>query len=160
LKIIIVESVGVSKNIIQEIANAQLPDLEHLELYLGHYGFNNTIEDLESIMNGGKFPNLNYLALKNSYIQDEIALKIANAPILDQIEILDLSLGLLTDVGAQALLESSNVKKLKLLNLEYNYISNEMAEKMEVLGIEVRVGGQKIPDVHDGKEYRYIDVIE
>jgi hypothetical protein len=162
LKTLIIEAGGLPPNVIQEVSNAQLPDLEHLEIWLGSdsYGFDSKIEDFETIINGGKFPKLNYLALKNSIIQDEIAIKIAHSTILDQIEILDLSMGLLSDVGAQALLDSPKVKNLKFLNVERNYMSDKMAKKIKALGTKVKVTGQKTPDDIYGKEFRYVEVSE
>lgn len=160
LKTLIVQAGGLPPNVIQEISNAQLPDLEHLEIWLGsdYYGFDSKIEDFETIINGGKFPKLKYLGLKNSIIQDEIALKIANSTILDQIETLDLSMGTLTDMGAQALLDSPKIKNLKFLNLNHHYMSDDMMEKLKASGISVSVDNQKASE--DDEESRYVEVSE
>ena len=162
LKTLIVETGGLPKNVIQEISNAQLPDLEHLEVWLGsdQYGFNSTIEDLETLISGSKFPKLKYLGLKNSILQDEIALKIINSPVLDRIEILDLSMGTLTDIGAQALLDSPKVRNLKLLNLNHHYMSDEMMSKMKASGIQVSIEDREDGYEYDGEISRYVEVGE
>ncbi len=46
-------------------------------------------------------------------IGDDIAQAIAHAPILDRLEVLDLSQGIISDVGAEALLASPKVNKVE-----------------------------------------------
>ena len=58
--------------------------------------------------------------MRNSDQADEFASEIASSPVLKQIEVLDLSLGVLTDAGAEALLASPATKKLKRLDLHHN----------------------------------------
>jgi len=83
LKTLVIQTGGLPPNVVQDIANADLPNLEKLELWLGddNYGFESSIEDFDAIINGGKFPKLTYLGLKNSNIQDEIAIAIAKSPL-------------------------------------------------------------------------------
>ncbi len=159
LKSLIIECGGLGKDVINQIANAKIPKLEHLELYLGtdDYGFDGSIEDIKPFMKKGLFPKLTYLGLKDSIMQDEIATEIANAEILDQIEVLDLSLGTLGDKGAQSLVESPKIKNLKKLDLHYHYMSKEMMKKIKDIGITVDVSDQQ--DEED-EEDRYVSVSE
>ncbi len=159
LKTLIIETGGLPPNVITEISNAHLPKLEKLELWLGSdwYGFNSKIEDFETLINGGKFPKLKYLGLKNSIIQDEIAVQIAHSPILDQLETLDLSMGLLSDIGAQALLDSPKIKKLSFLNLNHHYLSDGIMERLNELGIPISMNNQ-CSEHEDGT--RYVEVSE
>lgn len=101
LEELIIISGGLGKAVLDHIATSQLPNLRKLELYLGveDYGFDGSLADLLPLIEVGKFPKLTYLGLKNSQIQDEIAGALANAPILDQLDTLDLSLGTLSDEG-------------------------------------------------------------
>ena len=68
---------------------------------------------------------------------------------------LDLSMGTLTDQGGALLLEKlpafPNVKKL---DLHYNYLSEEMAEKLKGLSAEVDVSEINKPDIYRDEVYR------
>lgn len=158
LKALTIECGGLPKSIINTIANAQLPNLEHLCLYIGvdNYGFDGEITDFHPFMEQGRFPKLTYLGLTDSEIADEIAIAIADAPILDQLETLDLSNGTLSDKGGEALLASGKILKLKRLDLHYHYLSNDMVKKFKSLGIVVDVSDQQ--DIDD--EWRYPAVTE
>lgn len=161
LKTLIIETGGLPPNVVNDISNAELPNLEKLEVWLGddNYGFGSKIEDFENIINGGKFPKLTYLGLQNSIIQDDIAVKVAQSPILNQLDTLDLSMGILTDVGGQALLDSPNVKKLKHLNLNHHFMSDDMMTKLRGLGISVSLNATRDYD-DDDDDYRYVEVNE
>ncbi|BFH11652.1 hypothetical protein J6TS7_07520 [Paenibacillus dendritiformis] len=106
LKELVIICGGLPAEVLADIRNAKLPELRKLELYLGvdEYGFSGSLDDVLSVAKPGLFPKLTYLGLKDSEIQDEIAQALADAPILDQLETLDLSYGTLSDAGAEALL--------------------------------------------------------
>ena len=145
-----------------EIASANLPSLEHLELWLGtpEYEGDATVEDLAPLFGGEKFPKLRYLGLKNSEIQDDIAAVIALAPVTSRIEVLDLSMGTLGDEGAKALLGSPAVKRLKKLDIHHHYCSPETVKALQGLGIEVNADEVCEPDNWGGQEHRFIAVSE
>jgi hypothetical protein len=163
LKTLIIECGGLPNDVIKSIINAKLPDLEHLELWLGdaNYGFDGSLKTIKPLLEMGAFPKLGYLGLRDSEIIDEIATEIANAPLLKPLKILDLSMGSLTDKGAQALLDGDGIKTLKKLDLHFHYLSTIMMEKLEGLGIEVDVSDKQDEDVdNDGEIYRYVAVSE
>jgi predicted DNA-binding WGR domain protein len=153
---------GLDHGVIDSIGNALLPQLEHLELYLGtdDYGFTGTIKNIEPLMIKGKFPALKYLGLRDSILADEIAIAIAESDILDQVEVLDLSLGILTDKGGEALVNSSKVPGLKKLDLHYHFMSTEMMAKIKAIGINVDVSDRQEDDKYNGEIYRYVSVGE
>lgn len=142
---------GLPKSVIEEITSARLPELKKLELYLGvdNYGFDGGVEDILPLLNGDLFPKLKYLGLKDSEIQDEIAIAAADAPILDQLDTLDLSYGTLSDEGGKALLASERIKKLKHLNLSYHYMSDELLLRWKQSGLSVDVTDQQEADEED-----------
>jgi predicted DNA-binding WGR domain protein len=158
LKALTIECGGLPKSIIQTISSAQLPNLEHLQLYLGvdEYGFDASLADLHPFMQKGLFPKLKYLGLVDSEIADEIAAVIATAPVLEQLETLDLSMGTLTDIGGRALLDSKQLNGLKKLDLHYHYLSNEMIKEFKKMPILVDVSDQQ--EAED--DWRYPAVTE
>lgn len=149
---------GLPKEVLHSIAQAHFPQLKKLELYLGvdNYGFDGSLEDVLKVIEPGKFPELVYLGLKDSEIQDEIAIALADAPILDQLHTLDLSMGTLSDKGAEALLQSERVKKLQYLDLSYHYMSDKMIKRWRQSGLNVDVSDQQDED----DDYRYPSLTE
>ena len=162
LKTLVIETAGLPKASLQGIRESVLPELERLEIWLGsdERGGNCTIDDLKPLVLDNPFPKLKALALKNSEIINDVAKLLATAPILSQLEELDLSLGTLTDEGALALLESEGVEGLKKLNLSYHFMSNEVMERFSSLGIAVDVSNQEEPDNWDGEDHYYVAVSE
>lgn len=158
LRYLILESGGLPPNVIEEVANAKLPKLEHLELWLGseNYGFGSTVQDFTSILKRTGFPELRYLGLRDSEIADDLAKALDQAPVLNQLEVLDLSMGTLGDEGAKALLANAAVRKLKMLDLHHHYISDEVSQQLRQLGITVNLDDKQQPD----DDYRYIQVAE
>lgn len=162
LKSLIVETGGMDANILEELATAQLPNLELLELWLGteDYGWNGSIEQVKPFLSKDLFPNLHFLGLKNSEISDEIATALIGANILDIVTTLDLSMGTLSDKGGAALLENEAIHELNYLNLRHHYLSNDMMKKLEDLGIKINLNGQEKDDEYDGVSYRYVEIGE
>lgn len=145
LRRLVVASSGLSAEVIQGVGASELPALEHLELWLGgpDDGADHEVADLEPILSGARLPRLRHLALRNSEIQDEVAAAVASAPIVPQLEVLDLSLGTLGDDGATALLAGRSLTHLKKLNLHHNYLSEPLRQRirqaLEPAGVEVDV---------------------
>lgn len=155
---LVIESGGLPANVVKEIGQAQLPNLEHLELWLGerNYGWDGNVEDFAPIFSGEPFPALRHLGLRNFENTDALAKLLADAPILDRIESLDLSLGTLGDEGAAALSASPKVARLIRLDIHHHYVSDKELEPLRALGIELNVDDQNEPDEYDGESYRYI----
>jgi hypothetical protein len=162
LKSLIIQSGGLDAGVVREVAAADLPELEHLELWLGteRYGGNATVADLAPILEGGLFPKLKYLGLRDSDISDEIAQALATSPLLERIRELDLSLGTLTDQGAEALLGNPMIAKLEKLDVRHHYCSEKMTAKLQKLGVEVDASEREEPYVADGDVYRFVAVSE
>lgn len=158
LKSLIVESGGTSAATIREILVSNLPALEHLEIWMGddNYGGDSSIEDLQPVFEGIHWPKLKYLGLRNCPYADDIAAAIVQAPILGQLETLDLSLGTLGDEGASALLECDAISGLRKLDLHHNYISEEVGKALEKRFRSVDVSSDAYGDDDD----RYIAVSE
>jgi len=132
LKRLIVETGGLGADTVSSICLLNLPNLEHLELWFGsdNYGGDASAEDLAPILSGKLFPKLTSLGLMNSEFANDIARELAGAPVLEQIKTLDMSMGTMTDEGAQHLLSNPALAKLERIDLTDNYISDEMAAKL------------------------------
>ena len=162
LKTLVIESGGLAAEVIREIMGANLPELEHLEIWLGdpNYGATTTVDDLAPLLEGKLFPKLRYLGLRDSHIATEIAIAIADAEIVSRLETLDLSLGTLVDEGAQALVDSERIKGLKKLDLHHHFCSDEMMEKLNKLPIWIDSSDKLEPDEWGGELWRYVAVSE
>jgi len=150
---------GLPASVLQSIHKANLPELRKLELYLGvdDYGFDGNLEkDILPFLYENPFPKLTSLGLKDSELQDEIAIAAANAPVVQQLEELDLSEGTLTDKGGEALLNSEAVRSLKHLNLNYHYMSDSLVLKWRNSGVNVTLDDQQ--DLDD--DWRYPSLTE
>jgi hypothetical protein len=148
LQTLAVESGGLPAGILEEIWAADLPQLEHVELWLGadDYGGITAAAALEPLLSGRLFPRLRYLGLRNSDIADAVARAVAAAPVLERVDVLDLSLGSLSDEGARALLASPAVGRLEKLDLHHHFVSPEVVAELQGLGIEVDAGDVQEPD--------------
>lgn len=158
LRSLVIECGGLPRNVLKEVTTANLPGLEHLELYLGEpgYGFDGSITDVEPLLTGDKFPKLKYLGLRDSEIADQVAMAVAQSPLLERLDVLDLSLGTLGDQGGQALLDCPAMTQLKKLDLHHHYLSDGLMKKLEALPIEVDVSDQE----SEGDYGRYVAVGE
>lgn len=166
LEKLIIISGGLGKNLLKDIVDAKFPNLMHLELYLGvdDYGFDGDIDDIIPFMIRENFPNVKYLGLKNSEKQDEICEEIFKSNILENLEVLDMSLGTLGDKGAELILENvGKIAHLSKLDLTYNYISDENIEKLQnkvnVLSTEVLIDRDDV-DYDEDDEWRYPYITE
>jgi len=150
-------------SIVQGLGRADLPNLEHLELWLGtaDYGATVSIDDLQPILGGALFPRLRYLGLRNCEIADEVARAVANAPVVEKIKVLDLSLGILTDEGAQVLAQSTSIEKLEKLDIHFHYCSDEAVKNLrQAISGELDASDAQQPEEDDGEVYRYVAVGE
>ena len=78
----------------------------------------------------------------------------AGGSILDRIQTLDLSLGTLSDKGAEALYENPKIKALEKLDIHYHFVSDEWIDKLKSLGIEVDASDQQ--DLDDDWRTPYV----
>lgn len=147
---------GLGSDVIKSIQNAKLPNLKKLLLYIGieDYGFDGNADTVKELLEKADFPNLSYLGITDSEIQDELAQVVLNSKFMGQIETLDLSMGTLTDQGGALLLEMlPKWPNVKTLDVHYHYMSDEMEEKLSALPITVDVSDGEEPDEYDGTIY-------
>ncbi len=65
LKGLIIQTGGLAAQVVRDVAAADFPALEHLELWLGsdYYGGDSTVADLQPILHGQGFPSLTHFRL-------------------------------------------------------------------------------------------------
>ncbi|HPE58998.1 MAG: STM4015 family protein [Thiothrix sp.] len=165
LRTLVIESGGLDRRVLAELVQADLPALRHLELWLGDegYGNNSTGADLEPLLNAAVCSNLHYLGLRNADNADEVARTVAAVPATGRVQVLDLSLGNLTDAGGEALLaagQNGHFDGLQLLDLHHHYLSDELMVKLQALPVRIDLKGQLQAERYDDETYRMIFVSE
>lgn len=149
LRELAIESGGLARSVVRELFLCDLPALEHLELLFGeeNYGFDGSVEDLQPVLSGQLYPRLKYLGLMNSAIANDIGAVVVNSPIVDRIEVLDLSMGNLDDAGVQSLHGLAAKRNLKCVNISHHYASDEaVAELRAALTCELVAEDRKDPE--------------
>ncbi|MGI5208062.1 STM4015 family protein [Spirillospora sp. CA-108201] len=160
LKVLRFESGGLPGRIVRAVGASDLPNLRHLDLWLGeeNYGGDTTVADLAPFLSGERLPALRHLGLEDSEIQDEIAAAVAGAPVVARLESLSLAMGVLTDQGAEALLAGQPLTHLRKLDLHHHFLSDAMVERVRAAlpGVKVELDDQEKPD----GDWHYIAVSE
>jgi hypothetical protein len=137
------ETGGLPVEVVNAIGESDLPALAHLELWLGtdNYGGDVAVDDLDVVLSGARWPQLSYLGLRDSEIADQVADALAGAPVVGRVSTVDLSLGMLSDVGAAALLAGQPLTHLRKLDLHHHFLSTQMMDRLrgelEVAGVEL-----------------------
>ncbi|MFF8727054.1 STM4015 family protein [Streptomyces sp. NPDC015171] len=168
LRRLTMETGGLGAEVVRGVGASDLPALEHLDLWLGtpDYGGDSEAADLEPILSGARLPRLRHLALRNSEMQDAVAAAVASAPVVARLESLDLSMGVLTDEGAAALLGGQPLTHLRKLDLHYHYVSEPLLDRLrqtlEPAGVELNLDRDDAEEdeEEDGTVWRYVSVGE
>ncbi|MFE6188968.1 STM4015 family protein [Streptomyces sp. NPDC056465] len=166
LRELTIESGGLPAQALRGILDSELPALERLDLWLGvsAYGGDAVVPDLAPLLAGTRFPRLRHLGLRNSELQNEIAVAIGSAPVVAQLRTLDLSNGTLGDEGAAALLAGQPLTHLASLDLHHHFLSEPMehriSQALEPHGVSVDLSGRCEPWDNRGAEGRYTAVAE
>ena len=129
LEKLIIESYGLSQDTIASLENISLPNLKHLEIWLGAewYGRTCAARDVVMAIHRANLPSLKSLALKNCDCADELIEEmIEHKEVFDGIEHLDLSESMLTDGALERLLNSEMSGNLKTVNIDNCYISGRL----------------------------------
>ncbi|MFE4518520.1 STM4015 family protein, partial [Kitasatospora sp. NPDC056783] len=160
LKALRFEAGGLPGAVVRSVTGSDFPALERLELWLGvpGYGGDATMADLAPFLDGTRFPALRHLGLQNSEFQDDIAAAVAHAPVVARLESLNLSMGVLTDQGATALLEGQPLTHLRSLDLHHHFLTEEMQQRLRQALPEVELDLSEAGKPDD--QWRYVAVAE
>lgn len=151
---------GLSHEVLESIANAKpsLANLEHLEIWLGTEEYEGSVEakHVKNLLAGEGFPKLKYLGLMNSDIQDEVIEQLAGHPILKQLDVLDISMGVLTNKGGETLLNEDSFLSPKAINCAHHFMSTDMMTKLSEGFSNIDVSDQQ----DDEDDWTYVQVGE
>lgn len=161
LDTLILQSGGLPAPVVREALSANAP-IKHFELWLGeeNYGANTSVEDFSELLAGELFPELKTLGLCNCEYADHLAEALATAPVLDRIEVLDISKSILTDRGANALARSGRLSHLKKLDISYHYVSPEGVAALQSATPTVDASDPQQDEQHGDEIYRNVAVSE
>lgn len=135
LESLTVETGGLSREALDSIASAKLPHLKHLAVWFGDSGYGGECElsDAERLL-ARKDRHLISLGLKNAEFTHTLLPILAKWKRLRQLEVLDLSLGVLTDEDVDVLLEKKEAfAHLRQLDLRGNALGRRIKEVRKAL---------------------------
>ena len=151
---------GFTKKNLKSVVEASLPSLTSMILYFGtdEYGCDCKAKDVKAFIDSIKAPKLTRLGLCNSEFEDEFPAMLAASKLLPKLKHLELSMGTLSDEGAQVLLDEKRAfAHLESINLEQNYLSEMMRERLRVAFERIILTEQ---GDHDDDEDRYVQIAE
>ncbi len=134
-----------------------MPLIEDLEVWFGsdEYGADCSIEDVAPLL-AKKMPQLKRLGLKNAEFGDDICKAVVESALLPQLEVLDLTMGIITDEGGQALVAAKDkLAHLSKLTVR-GYFSDDLVEQLNKLACDrtIEVEGDM------NEDYRYVECSE
>jgi uncharacterized protein (TIGR02996 family) len=159
LRTLVLRTGGLPSEAGESLGSAELPNLEELDVWFGsdNYGCTCSAEHARGILDNRKLPRLRRLALANAFFADDIATVVAQRKLPATLEVLDLSMGTMSDAGAERLLAAAgSLRKLEVLDLSNNYLSPAMCAAVQRALPNARVGEQRDGD----DESRYVSVGE
>jgi hypothetical protein len=141
LRQLVIETGGLPRSVMEAIADSRLPLLQRLELWLGmeEYGFDGDLATVTRLLEGIGPQRLTHLGLRDSEITDELAVYLAQQDWVGRLHTLDLSMGTLSDRGAEALCSSRHLTGLKVLDVRHHYISRPIIRQLELLPLTLRI---------------------
>ncbi|MFI6983473.1 STM4015 family protein [Embleya sp. NPDC050154] len=167
LRKLVLQTGGMPAQLPRTVAACEFPALDHLDLWLGvdMYGGDATPADLADLLDGTRHPALRHLGLMNSEIQDEVAAAVAAAPLVARLRSLDLSMGTLSDTGAEALLAGRPLTHLERLTVRHHFLGDgavrRLREALEPAGVAVDLSEACTPwEAETPEEGRYTQVAE
>ncbi|MCW6005108.1 STM4015 family protein [Micromonospora sp. CPCC 205371] len=147
LRELVLQSGGLPAAVVRAVGACDLPNLTHLELWLGveQYGGDARADDLAPILAGRSLPALTHLGLRNSVIADEVAAAVAAAPVVAGPPGLARWGGGPGAAGAGSLLAGHPPTHLKSLDLSHHFMSPELARRLveELPGVAVDVSDEQ-----------------
>jgi hypothetical protein len=156
---------GLSADVVRNILDSDLPNLTHLELWLGdqNYGASCPERFLDALSklfcDPECLPRLEYLGLKNYDDIDKLVVDVVKSNIVKRISELDLSMGALGNDGASELLNIQS-PTLKIVHLAHHFI-NDHDLLLQLVQLPFCVKGlDEAEKLYFSDDERYVSVSE
>ncbi len=162
LKKLVIETGGLPAAVLHDLYSAKLPQLEHLELWLGtdEYGNDISVDDVRKLLASPCCQKLTYLGLRDDVHADATAQTLREVDIPMTLRTLDLSLGTLGDEGATALLNAPWIAQISLLDFHHHYVSQQLVEQLKSKFKSVNAEELCEEAEWGGERHRYVSVAE
>lgn len=148
---------GLPREHLAEIRGARWPRLEALDLWFGDsdYGGDCALADVLPLLDGRvALPALRRLGLRNAAFADELCEPLLASPLLPRLAELDLSLGVLTDAGAEILARGADrLAHLARLSVRENCLTPAGVARLAALG-------PALDAAENDPDFRYVSVSE
>jgi uncharacterized protein (TIGR02996 family) len=154
LRAFTVETGGLPLKAVKSIVKARWPKLEALEVWFGqdNYGAEGGVQDLKPLLDAEGVPALRKLGLRNAEFTDALCDVLGQAKVVAQLTELDLSMGVMTDKGAEALIRDAKAfKHLKTLDVSENYLTPAGQKQLTQAIPSVMKGNQREPYDEDDR---------
>lgn len=154
---------GLERANARAIAAGRFPAIEHLEIWYGQeeYGGDATVADVTPLLARTDLPKLRRLGLRNAKFADELISELAHSPLLPKLRVLDLSLGCLTDAGAQQIANHRDAfAHLDELDVNDNYLTDSGLRALAGCAKKITSEDQREVDDPDDPDSRYPSVGE
>ncbi len=141
LKTIVLETQKMrDRDIKQMLLNMNTPNLEYFKLCLG--GDSVDVDALTPLLSGKNAPALKYLGICHSLNTDEVLESILSSNIIENLAVLDLSEGQMTDNIVNQLANNPDLQKLKIFNVSGNCFSSHAIELLQQMQCTIQAEGQ------------------
>lgn len=132
LRAVTVEGCGLLDEMVRGFADGEFPALTRLELWFGDHEYAvDAVSEVTSLLRSEGLPALTHLGLRNCDQTDALAAALAVEPLTAQLRTVDLSMGTLSDPGAEALLSGQPLGHLESLDLTHHFLSKTMIKRVE-----------------------------
>jgi len=128
------------------IATADWPCLTHLSLQVGRAseGAAQEADALEPVLAATRVPKLRSLGILNCEFTDDLCERLTTAPVVAQLEELDLGMGTMSDAGAEALARAADRLRHLQLNVDDNYLTAGGRATLERCFPDLLYGAQRV----------------
>ncbi len=131
-----------TRRTLRTILDAPWPELVDLELWFGdpswHYGAECTLDDVLPLLGERGLPKLRALRLMNATFTDELCPRLLDSPRVRTLEVLDLSLGTLSDAGADVLVAGRDaLAHLRALKITESCLGDAARARLYASGLPI-----------------------
>ncbi|MFT3692673.1 MAG: hypothetical protein QM831_06000 [Kofleriaceae bacterium] len=145
LERLVLRTAGLPYDALGGVVAMRTPKLKELEVWFGRRLDNNppAWNRIAALIARRDLPELRTLGLRNAEFSLAIAQTIVEAPLLRQLKVLDLSLGVLSSSDAYYLVRSRDrLRHLARLDISHNYVSPARVAEIRTAVADVRADGQ------------------